>query len=227
MVETPIKAEVAGLGKMKSAFFWPIYGELDEICFKFYPDRSVKNVEDALGLSPPDVAVLLIDGYAAYKQYAKKAGLTHPQCRAHTRRKFFDSQEYCQAVLWPKRCRMRTNAARALRPILMMWMYRLTQIILNAPRVRFPLIAKIGCFAGLALAPSKSVLQSLLTTCRLHEIGPYEYLVDVPQRVKIHPPLQLGELTPQCWKELFARSPKRSVLHLSDQMRKKKSSIAH
>ena len=44
-------------------------------------------------MSPPDGAVLLTDGYAAYKQYANKAGLTHAQCWAHTRRKFFDSQD--------------------------------------------------------------------------------------------------------------------------------------
>jgi Transposase IS66 family len=75
MDETPIKAGVASPGKMKVAYFWPIYGELDEICFKFYPDRSAKNVENALGLSPPDAAVLLTDGYSAYKKYAKKVGL--------------------------------------------------------------------------------------------------------------------------------------------------------
>ena len=65
------------------------------------------------------------------------------------------------------------------------------------------------------------IVQSLLTTCRLHDIDPYEYFVDVLQRVKNHPPLQMGELTPRRWKELFANSPKRSVLHLIDQMRKK------
>ena len=52
MDETPIKAGVASPGIMKAAYFWPIYGELDEICFKFYPDRMAKNVEHALGLSP-------------------------------------------------------------------------------------------------------------------------------------------------------------------------------
>jgi hypothetical protein len=41
------------------------------------------------------------------------------------------------------------------------------------------------------------------------------------QRVNNHPPLQMGELTPRRWKELFAKNPKRSVLHLIDQMRKK------
>jgi transposase len=31
MDETPIKAGTTGTGKMKAAYFWPIYGERDEI----------------------------------------------------------------------------------------------------------------------------------------------------------------------------------------------------
>ena len=65
------------------------------------------------------------------------------------------------------------------------------------------------------------VVQSLLPTCRLHDIDPYEYLVDVLQRVKTHRPLQMGELTPRRRKELFVQNPKRSVPHLIDQMRNK------
>jgi hypothetical protein len=65
------------------------------------------------------------------------------------------------------------------------------------------------------------IVQSLLVTCRLHGIDPYEYFVDVLQRVKEQAPLQMDELTPRRWKELFAQNPKRSVLHLIDQMRKK------
>jgi hypothetical protein len=52
MDETPIKAGRAGPGKMKPAYFWPVYGEQDEICFLYYPSRSAKHVQDALGLSP-------------------------------------------------------------------------------------------------------------------------------------------------------------------------------
>lgn len=33
MDETPIKAGQSGNGKMKSGYFWPVYGELDEIVF--------------------------------------------------------------------------------------------------------------------------------------------------------------------------------------------------
>jgi transposase len=35
MDETPIKAGRAGRGKMKTGYFWPVYGEADEVCFPF------------------------------------------------------------------------------------------------------------------------------------------------------------------------------------------------
>jgi transposase len=35
--ETPIKAGRAGPVKMKAAYFWPVVGEQDEICFLYYP----------------------------------------------------------------------------------------------------------------------------------------------------------------------------------------------
>ena len=43
MDETPIKAGPTGTGKMKAAYFWPVYGEQDEISFLYYPslDRLV------------------------------------------------------------------------------------------------------------------------------------------------------------------------------------------
>ena len=68
MDETPIKAGQAGPGKMKKAYFWPVYGERDEICFLYYPSRSARHVQQALGLDPPAGAVLQTDGYAAYAQ---------------------------------------------------------------------------------------------------------------------------------------------------------------
>ena len=78
---------------MKAAYFWPVYGEQDEICFLYYPSRAAKHVEEALGQSPPTGAVLQTDGYTAYAQYAKKMGLTHAQCWAHARRKVFEAQD--------------------------------------------------------------------------------------------------------------------------------------
>ena len=56
------------------------------------------------------------------------------------------------------------------------------------------------------------IIQSLLTTCRLHNVDPYTYLVDVLQRVALHPARNVIELTPRVWKERFADNPLRSDL---------------
>ena len=58
--------------------------------------------------------------------------------------------------------------------------------------------------------------QSLLVTCRLHDIDPYDYFVDVLQRVGEHPASKVGQLTPRCWKELFALAPKRGTGRVID-----------
>jgi transposase len=92
MDETPIKAGRVGPGKMKGAYFWPVYGELDEVCFPFFESRRAEHVEQALGLSHAKGAVLLSDGYTAYAHYAAKTGITHAQCWAHTRRHLFEAQ---------------------------------------------------------------------------------------------------------------------------------------
>ncbi len=55
-------------------------------------------------------------------------------------------------------------------------------------------------------------IQSLLSTCVLHQIDPYVYLVDVLQRVATHPHSRVEELTPRMWKTRFAEEPHRSVL---------------
>jgi transposase len=92
MDETPIKAGHAGPGKLKATYYWPVYGEQDEVCFPWFPSRAAEHVYCALGLTPAKGSVLLTDGYAAYKQYAEKTGVTHAQCWAHLRRGFFESQ---------------------------------------------------------------------------------------------------------------------------------------
>ena len=76
MDETPIKAGRAGPGKLKAAYFWPVYGELDEVCFPFFDSRRIEHVEQALGLTPVERGVLLSDGYTAYAHYTQKTGLT-------------------------------------------------------------------------------------------------------------------------------------------------------
>jgi len=93
MDETPIKAGRQGPGKMKAAYFWPVYGERDEVCFPFFESRRHEHVRQALGLTPVKGGVLLSDGYEAYSNYVEKAGLTHAQCWAHLRRGFFEAKD--------------------------------------------------------------------------------------------------------------------------------------
>jgi transposase len=93
MDETPIKAGQNGPGKMKQGYFWPVYGELDEVCFPFFDNRRADSVFKTLGMTPAQGAVLLSDGYSAYAHYAKKTGLTHAQCWAHARREVFEAKD--------------------------------------------------------------------------------------------------------------------------------------
>lgn len=91
MDETPIKAGRSGHGKMNTGYFWPIYGELDEVCFPFHTSRADRVVQATLGLRHRADSVLVTDGFAAYARYAQRTGLTHALCWAHSRRHFFES----------------------------------------------------------------------------------------------------------------------------------------
>jgi hypothetical protein len=65
------------------------------------------------------------------------------------------------------------------------------------------------CWSELG-AEQLGILQSLMVTCRLHDINPYDYLVDVLQRVACHPAKDVAALTPRLWKQRFASNPLRS-----------------
>jgi transposase len=93
MDETPIKAGRAGPGKMGSGYFWPVYGELDEVCFPYFESRRHEHVQQALGLTNAPNTVLLSDGYEAYASYAKKTGVINAQCWTHSRRGFFEAKD--------------------------------------------------------------------------------------------------------------------------------------
>lgn len=56
------------------------------------------------------------------------------------------------------------------------------------------------------------IIQSLLGTCRLHGVKPYDYLVDVLQRISEHPASRVIELTPREWKVRFSDNPMLSDL---------------
>ena len=273
MDETPIKAGLAKPGKMKAAYFWPVYGEQDEICFVYHPDRYTKNIYQTLGMKRPDGAVLLTDGYAAYARYARKLGLTHAQCWAHCRRHFFEAQDFeperalkaleqigeLYAIEDTIRERgltgndkrlQRQQLAKPAVDAFFRWVddqferqallpsSPLTQalayarerreglgIYLDDPDVAIdtnhleralrviPMGRRNWLFCWTELGAHQiGIAQSLLTTCRLHKIDPYTYLVDVLQRISLLPASRVGELTPRLWKELYAANPLRSAL---------------
>jgi len=91
MDETPIKAgrkkrPPPWHGEMKRAYFWPIYGDQDEIAFPFATTRGSAVVREALKSYG---GVLLSDGYEVYDRYVKAVdGIVHAQCWSHTRRHF-------------------------------------------------------------------------------------------------------------------------------------------
>ncbi len=92
MDETPIKAGRQEKGKLRQAYFWPIYGENNEIVFPFAASRSHSHVETFLG--PAFTGTLLSDGYAAYAAYARhNTEVTHAECWAHCRRHFEQALE--------------------------------------------------------------------------------------------------------------------------------------
>lgn len=93
MDETPIKAgRNAARGKMKQGWFWPIYGDTDEISFTFAATRAARQVREQLA---GFTGTLISDGYSAYARFAEAtAGLTHAQCWAHTRRKFLAAEDH-------------------------------------------------------------------------------------------------------------------------------------
>ncbi len=274
MDETPIKAGRAGPGKMKAAYFWPVVGEQDEICFLYYPSRAAKHVETTLGLQRPNGAVLQSDGYSAYEHYAKKTGITHAQCWAHARRKIFDAKDiepvqadqalHAIAGLYKVEQHIRddgltgqaklTRRQKQSKPVLERFFTWIDEqfdkqgflpsspflgalayirerrvglsVYLDDPEVSIdtnhleralrviPMGKKNWLFSWTELgAKHVGIVQSLLATCRLHDINPYDYFVDVLQRVGQHPASLVHQLTPRVWKGMFADDPLRSGLH--------------
>jgi len=49
MDETPIKAGRKAKGKLRECYFWPLYGQADEISFTFAPTRGKRHIEQVLG----------------------------------------------------------------------------------------------------------------------------------------------------------------------------------
>jgi transposase len=92
MDETPIKAGRREKGKLRQAYFWPIYGEDDEVVFHYAASRAHAHVQRFLGADFG--GTLLSDGYEAYAAYARThSAVTHAECWAHCRRHFEQAKE--------------------------------------------------------------------------------------------------------------------------------------
>ncbi len=71
-----------------------------------------------------------------------------------------------------------------------------------------PMGRKNGLFCWTEIgAEHVGIIQSLLVTCKLHQVNFYDYLVDVLQRISCHPASKVNKLTPRLWKEHFADNP--------------------
>jgi transposase len=95
MDETPIRAgrkpRSSAKGKMKTGYFWPVYGDQDEVAFPFASSRAKKEAEAILG---EYCGTLLTDGYSAYERWAeKRKEVTHALCWSHTRRGFVKAED--------------------------------------------------------------------------------------------------------------------------------------
>ena len=272
MDETPIKATRKSPGKMHTGYFWPVYGEQNEVVFPFAMNRGSNNV---VSLLTGFKGILQSDGYAAYDKYAAHVNdVVHAQCWAHTRRMFLKAEDsephktqqaldhirllyHHDAQLnqhdWTdeKRLLHRSEHSKPVVETFFVWLkQQLTDrsllpqdpftkavaytvqrqaalsVFLDYPQVpldtnhleRALRVIPMGrknwlfCWSETG-AEHVGIIQSLLVTCKLHGVSPYDYLVDVLQRVGQHPAARVHELTPRLWKENFAENPLRSALY--------------
>ena len=271
--ETVIKAGLGKKGKLKQAYFWPIMGDMDEICFTYSSSRAMKHLTEELG---DFNGTILSDGYKAYDLYAQSVITCTPaRCWVHCRRYFERAEdnepEACATALvyigklykieveiqekslqGEKKHQYRLEHAKPIVDQFFSWVYeerlkpdllpsnplmaalRYAQnqesglrAFLNNPDLVLDTnhveraIRPIACgrrnwlFCWTELgAEHVGIIQSLISTCRMHDINPYDYLVDVLQRVSTHPASRIEELTPRRWKEEFKETPLRSDLYL-------------
>ncbi|MFU8766009.1 MAG: IS66 family transposase, partial [Haliea sp.] len=269
MDETPIRAGPSkkSKGKMHQGWYWPVYGQDDEVSFLYSPSRGAEVVKDALG--EHFEGVLVTDGYAAYGKYAaSRPAVTPANCWAHTRRQFerakdaepnavaevleiigrlymIEREIKDRQLTGEDKLAVRSNKSASVVDAFWQWCEtqrkRMDLIPSNplskALKYAFERVEELQVFLGdpdvpidtnhleraLRVVPMGrknwlfcwtevgarhvGVIQSLLTTCRLHGVNPYTYLVDVLQRISQHPASQVEELTPRLWKAKFAANP--------------------
>ncbi|MEH6501449.1 MAG: IS66 family transposase [Pseudoalteromonas distincta] len=277
MDETPIKAGHQGRaspqkGKMKSGWFWPLYGDADEVVFTYSNSRGRAHIEQVL--NDQFSGTLISDGYAAYARYAAtQQGITHAQCWVLSSRYFIEAQKdhpdratealqqiaklyrneediRTQQLTGEKKRQYRLLHSKPVISDFFQWCrdqlesggllpsdplgkalnYVLSRetsltVFLEDPDVQpdtnhleralrpIPMGRKNWLFCWTELgAEHLGIIQSLISTCKLHDLNPYTYLVDVLQRISQHPASRVADLTPRRWKSQFADNPLRSLI---------------
>ena len=268
MDETPMKAGIKTRGKMQQTYYWPIYGDQQEVAFTWSKSRGIEHAKKTLaGFS----GTLISDGYHVYERLVTElnkndteGSIIQANCWAHARRYFEKAKDIepvasAQALTiigklyqCERRCQQQCTTAEAIaayrqkhaEPIVKTffdWLYEQTnrldlmsgnpivkalnyakhrhqslKVFLSNPHVPLdtnhleralrviPMGRKNYLFCWTEIGAERmGVLQSLMVTCRLHGINPYEYLVDVLQRISLHPAKRVIELTPRVWKARF------------------------
>lgn len=276
MDETPTKAgsSKSKRGRMHQGYYWPVYGDQDEVCFIYTESRAHRHVGNML--RERFSGTIVSDGYAAYARYAQhNVAVTSAQCWAHTRRYYLEAQdsepqaasdmlELIQVLYRHEdvikeleltgeaKLQYRISHSKPVVEYIYAWV--------NTQRQREDLVPKdpfskaliylanrevelsaflsdpdvaldtnhlerairsipmgrrnwLFCWTELG-AKHVGIIQSLITTCKLHGINPYTYLVDVLQRIQLHPNSDIALLTPRLWKLHFASDPLRSDLEI-------------
>ena len=263
MDETPIKAGRKSKGKMRQGYYWPIYGDRDEVAFPYATSRGHQHAVEILG---EYCGTLVSDDYQAYAAYAeKRKAVTHASCWSHVRRKFVDAEDVepervahalevirtiytveqeirDQVLEGEKKLAMRVERSRPLVTAFFAWVEEelvqsallptnpftvaarhalklktRLEVFLSDPAVPLdtnhleralrpiPMGRKNWLFCWTEVGAAKvGIIQSLISTCVLHGVDPYTYLVDVLQRVDTHPQREVVDLTPRMWKDKFA-----------------------
>lgn len=266
MDELPVKAGRGKKGKMNRGYFWPLYGDKDEVVFVYHPTRAAKWVRETLG--EKFEGTLLTDAYQAYERYTKKVQAVHALCWVHLRRAFLKAEKVEPAttahviaeirelyriedeirdkkLTCDKKLAYRKGHSKPIVDRLFVWMkeqakdkallpkspftkalsYALKReekfnVFLSDPEVAPDTNHLERQLRGVAMgrrnwlfcsteigAKYIGVFNSLILTCRLHDIDPKVYLIDVLQRIDTHPANEIEKLTPRLWKELFAQNP--------------------
>jgi len=267
--ETPLKAgrrknKPPGKGRMSTGYFWPLYGDRDEVAFHFAPTRAHSVVEELLD---GYAGTLVTDGYDAYEKYAaRNASVIHAACWIHARRGFekalssdrdlaeqaldriaelYAVEAESRGLPPEKRLGRRAWHSKPIVEDLFTWLRRLQaeqallptnpfakaaayaleresalKVFLSDPavppdtnhlerQIRPIAVGRknwLFCWTEVG-AKHAGVAQSLISTCVLHGVDPYTYLVDVLQRLDTHPASRVSELTPRLWREKFGDDP--------------------